>query len=316
MNIGTWPRRPGRPAALRGTARIIATAVLMTGVCGAALATATTGTVHTVTRAVAAPAASLPMDAASLRTKAASMPTEAAPLPTDAASLPTAAASMRAEAASFEAVLSAPEERSGVDCRRLKCVALTFDDGPGPHTDTLLRHLAARRARATFFVVGQNVTAHPGVLRRTVAAGHEIGNHTWSHPDLTRLSGAGVRSQLARTDRAVKAATGIVPSLIRPPYGALNTFVRARTSRPMVMWSVDTLDWRFHDSAKVARKVAKTVRPGSIILFHDIHPTTVRAIPRVLKTLSARGYTFVTVSRLFGGHPPRLAFSGAPPGLL
>ncbi|MFC4005903.1 polysaccharide deacetylase family protein [Nonomuraea purpurea] len=190
-------------------------------------------------------------------------------------------------------------------------MALTFDDGPGPYTDKLLRTLAAHHARATFFVIGQNVVAHRGVLRRTAEAGHEIGNHTWSHPDLTRLSPARVRSQLTRTDRAIKSVTGTVPTLVRPPYGALNKSVRKQTRRPLVLWSVDTLDWLRRNSARVARSARKSVRPGSVILFHDIHPTTVRAIPRVLKDLSKRGYTFVTVSELFNAHPPRLVYSGA-----
>ncbi|YCK41070.1 polysaccharide deacetylase family protein [Actinomadura sp. ATCC 39365] len=195
------------------------------------------------------------------------------------------------------------------DCRKVKCVALTFDDGPGPYTGTLLRHLAKYRAHATFFVVGRNVGAHPDVVRRTVEAGHELGNHTWSHPDLTRLSPAAIRSQLARTDRAVKSAAGVVPGLVRPPYGATDRDVRRQAHRPLVLWSVDTLDWRYRDSARVARVSLKRVRPGSVILFHDIHPTTVKAVPRVLKGLSARGYRFVTVSELFGGEPPKVVYN-------
>ncbi|MGW4964743.1 polysaccharide deacetylase family protein, partial [Nonomuraea sp. NPDC004186] len=219
------------------------------------------------------------------------------------------------------AAMAAPDDRAEVrprprvDCRRVKCVALTFDDGPGPYTDTLLAYLAAYHAQATFFVVGSNVVTYPRVLRRTVAAGHEIGNHTWSHPDLTRLSPARVRSQLGRTDQAIRAITGVMPGLVRPPYGAINATVRRQTGRPMVLWSVDTLDWRYRSSATVARRALRSVRPGSVILFHDIHPTTVRAIPRVLRKLAGRGYRFVTVSQLFGGHPPRLVFNAAPPDL-
>lgn len=195
-----------------------------------------------------------------------------------------------------------------VDCRKVKCVALTFDDGPGPYTRTLLRHLAAYDAHATFFVVGQNVVARPKVVRDAVAAGHEIGNHTWSHPDLTRLSPKAIRSQLARTDHAVEAATGVVPDLVRPPYGAWDKAVRRQAHRPLVLWSVDTLDWRYRNSARVARVSLKQVRPGSVILFHDIHPTTVKALPRVLKGLTERGYRFVTVGELFGGKPPKLVY--------
>ncbi|MEV4372048.1 polysaccharide deacetylase family protein [Nonomuraea sp. NPDC049637] len=199
-----------------------------------------------------------------------------------------------------------PVEADKPDCRKVKCVALTFDDGPGPYTGTLLRHLAKYRAHATFFVVGRNVGVYPDVVRRTAEAGHELGNHTWSHPDLTRLSPAAIRSQLARTDQAVKSAAGVVPGLVRPPYGATDRDVRRQAHRPLVLWSVDTLDWRYRDSARVARVSLKRVRPGSVILFHDIHPTTVKALPRVLKGLSARGYRFVTVSELFGGRPPKV----------
>ncbi|MBG0817839.1 polysaccharide deacetylase family protein [Planomonospora sp. ID82291] len=190
------------------------------------------------------------------------------------------------------------------------CVALTFDDGPGRHTGTLLRHLAEYRARATFYVVGRNVAEHPGAVRRMVEAGHEIGNHTWSHPDLTRLPAAAIRTQLARTDRAVEKAAGVTPATVRPPYGAHDAAVRRRIGRPVVLWSVDTEDWRHRDRSAVARRAVRAVDPGDVILFHDIHPTTVKAIPQVLKRLSARGYRFVTVTELFGGKPPRLAYRG------
>ncbi|GII04371.1 polysaccharide deacetylase family protein [Planobispora takensis] len=197
-------------------------------------------------------------------------------------------------------------------CRRAKCIALTFDDGPGRYTGTLLRHLADHRAHATFFVVGRNVAADPGPVRQAVEAGHEIGNHSWSHRNLTTLSGAEIRSDLARTDRAVKAAAGVTPKLVRPPYGAFNETVRRQTTRPVVLWSVDTEDWRYRDSAAVARKAVKSASPGGIILFHDIHPTTVKAIPKVLESLSARGYKFVTVSELYGGKAPKLVYGGSP----
>ncbi|NJP97419.1 polysaccharide deacetylase family protein [Nonomuraea sp. FMUSA5-5] len=227
--------------------------------------------------------------------------------PTGPPATPTAPATAGAPLAGVGT--TAPADAGSVDCRRVKCVALTFDDGPGPYTKTLLRTLAAYGARATFFVVGQNVTAYPGIVRRAHAAGHEIGNHSWSHPDLSRLPAKSIRSQLARTDRAVEAATGVRPALVRPPYGAFDASVRRQAKRPLVLWSVDTLDWRYRNSARVARKAIKSVRPGSVILFHDIHPTTVRAIPKVLRTLSKRGYRFVTVSQLFGGRPPRLVHS-------
>ncbi|WP_272895160.1 polysaccharide deacetylase family protein [Nonomuraea sp. MG754425] len=283
--------------AIRGTARLITALAMVTAACGAGHRAATADhsttdhstTGHTTTdHSATGPAAA----GAAIAGPAAEGP---------AATGPAVTRRSRRSAA----------DAKPIDCRRVKCVALTFDDGPGVYTDELLRHLAAYRARATFFVIGQNVAAHPEVLRRTYEAGHEIGGHTWSHPDLTKLTAAAVRAQFARTDQAVKAAIGVTPKLIRPPYGALSASVRRQTRRPMVLWSVDTLDWLHRDSARVARKAVRSVRPGSIVLFHDIHPTTVAAIPQVLKLLSARGYRFVTVSRLFGGEPPRLVYSRA-----
>ncbi|MFI7700261.1 polysaccharide deacetylase family protein [Nonomuraea sp. NPDC049480] len=294
---------------------MIATAVLAAAACAAGLLTAGTGTVQ----AAARPGVPAP-ETAWTGVPAPETAPPGVPVPetswTELSGLSETWS--KASKALLEPMVAAAEGARGrpVDCRRAKCVALTFDDGPGRYTDALLRQLAAYRAQATFFVVGQNVAAYPGILRRTVAAGHEIGNHTWSHADLTRLSAAGVRAQLARADQMIKAVTGMVPRLVRPPYGAMNAAVRRQTSRPMVMWSVDTLDWLHRDSARVTRKAVKSVRPGSVILFHDIHPTTVRAMPQVLKALSKRGYKFVTVSRLFGGNPPRLVYSGAGPGVL
>ncbi|MEV6038380.1 polysaccharide deacetylase family protein [Nonomuraea sp. NPDC052116] len=302
MDIGARSRPPFLGGARRGTARTVATAVLVAMTCGASTLAAPSQAAHAAPRPAAATSAV-----------------------SNAASSAAVSGAWGAAAAGAQGVvaLAAPDDRAEVrprprprvDCRRVKCVALTFDDGPGPYTDTLLAYLAAYHAQATFFVVGSNVVTYPRVLRRTVAAGHEIGNHTWSHPDLTRLSPARVRSQLGRTDQAIRAITGIVPGLVRPPYGAINATVRRQTGRPMVLWSVDTLDWRYRSSATVARRALRSVRPGSVILFHDIHPTTVRAIPRVLRKLARRGYRFVTVSQLFGGHPPRLVFNAAPPDL-
>ncbi|MGI5287865.1 polysaccharide deacetylase family protein [Nonomuraea polychroma] len=177
----------------------------------------------------------------------------------------------------------AQTEGAAVDCHEVKCVALTFDDGPGPYTQTLLDRLADHHARATFFVVGRNVVASPDLVRRT--------------------------------DEAIKQASGVAPVIVRPPYGAVNATVRAQTPHPLVLWSVDTLDWKHRDAARVTRAALSAARPGAIILFHDIHSTTVEAIPRILRTLSACGYHFVTVTQLIGAGLPAsgTVFSGATP---
>ncbi|MFF9035462.1 polysaccharide deacetylase family protein [Streptomyces sp. NPDC014892] len=185
------------------------------------------------------------------------------------------------------------------DCKQVTCIALTFDDGPAaPETATLLNHLAQYKARATFFTTGQNVAAHPDLVRAEARAGHEVGNHSWNHPDLTKLTPEQIASQLNRTSAAIKAATGKEPTLFRPPYGAINATVRSATRLSPVLWDVDTEDWKYPDAAKVARTVIDKAQRNSVVLLHDIHPTSVAAVPQILRTLTARGYHFVTVSHL------------------
>ncbi|KUL46830.1 hydrolase [Streptomyces regalis] len=185
------------------------------------------------------------------------------------------------------------------DCKKVKCIALTLDDGPAaPETATLLTYLAQYKARATFFTTGQNVAAHPDLVRAAARAGNEIGNHSWNHPDLTKLTPEQIASQLNRTNTAIKAATGKEPTLFRPPYGAINTQVRAATRLSPVLWDVDTEDWKYRDAAKVAQTVISKAEPNDVVLMHDIHPTSVAAVPQILRTLTARGYHFVTVSHL------------------
>ncbi|WP_328744214.1 polysaccharide deacetylase family protein [Streptomyces sp. NBC_00285] len=185
------------------------------------------------------------------------------------------------------------------DCQKVTCIALTFDDGPAaPETATLLTYLAQYKARATFFTVGQNVASHPELVHAEAAGGHEVGNHSWSHPDLTKLSPEQIAYQLGRTSAAIKAATGKEPVLFRPPYGAINATVRSATKLSPVLWDVDTEDWKYRDSARVAQTVIDKAQRNSVVLMHDIHPTSVAAVPQILRTLTARGYHFVTVSHL------------------
>ncbi|MFB4286491.1 polysaccharide deacetylase family protein [Nonomuraea sp. ATR24] len=190
------------------------------------------------------------------------------------------------------------------DCAHDKCVALTFDDGPGEHTGRLLDILREKGAKATFFVVGQMVAAAHGAatVRRIVAEGHELGNHSWSHPMLTGLSGQRLAHEIGHTGDLVRRITGVRMRVMRPPYGATDRAVAEQTRRrglAQILWNVDTFDWRDRVPALVAKRGAH-VRPGSIVLMHDIHPTTVKAVPRLLDTLDHRGYSFVTVTELYG----------------
>ncbi|WP_241474695.1 polysaccharide deacetylase family protein [Nocardiopsis xinjiangensis] len=183
-----------------------------------------------------------------------------------------------------------------------KCIALTFDDGPGAYTDLLLDTLNEHEAAATFYVLGSKVADNTGTLQRMSAEGHEIGNHTWDHQDLTELSSQEIQSELQRTDQAITRATGEEPGTVRPPYGALDQTVRQSVNQPMLLWDVDTRDWESLDSAQVTDAAVQEAAEGSVLLFHDIHASTVEAIPGVLQELEKDGYEFVTVEQLFDGH--------------
>lgn len=184
-------------------------------------------------------------------------------------------------------------------------VALTFDDGPHPqNTPVLLDILAQYRARATFYVIGNNVRRYPDIARRIVAEGHELGNHTWTHPVLSRQGDATVLREIDRTQEIIWQTVGAVPVTMRPPYGAFSQrqmrMLSEARNLPTVIWSVDTNDWRRPGPAVVADRMVRGAQPGSVILAHDIHGPTVRAVPAALQGLLSRGFEMVTLSELLG----------------
>jgi peptidoglycan/xylan/chitin deacetylase (PgdA/CDA1 family) len=195
-------------------------------------------------------------------------------------------------------------------------IAMTFDDGPhATNTAKLLEMAAKRHIRLTFFVLGECVQQNPAVLQREVAEGHEIGNHSWSHPNLAKLSDEAVRSQLQRTEDIIVKTAGIKPKLMRPPYGELTKRQRVWVNHDfgykVILWDVDPLDWKRPGPDVVARRIIAGTRPGSIILSHDIHPPTIEAMPQVFDALLAKGFKFVTVSELLamnkGGERPEVS---------
>jgi peptidoglycan-N-acetylglucosamine deacetylase len=190
------------------------------------------------------------------------------------------------------------------DCDVKRCVALTYDDGPGLPTPRLLDILARRHAPATFFLVGEMIKYRPATALRTARAGHEIGVHTWDHSDLTTLSDRQVESQLKRTLDIIRRVTGVRPTIMRPPYGATNRRVRriaGSLGLAEILWDVDTADWRDRNASLVASRAIRGAHRNSIILMHDIRPTTVDAAGRIIHGLRARGFTLVTVTELLGG---------------
>ena len=161
-----------------------------------------------------------------------------------------------------------------------KNIALTFDDGPhGTLTPLLLDVLKERNAKATFFVMGVKVAKHKAVLERAHAEGHEIANHVWDHPVLTKITRNDVIDQLSRTNEAIKNTLGIIPKIMRPPYGntnvKLNEFIQKTGNATVVMWSLDTLDWLRPDPKKIVNFTVRKAKIGDIILCHDIHPSTI-----------------------------------------
>jgi peptidoglycan/xylan/chitin deacetylase (PgdA/CDA1 family) len=192
-------------------------------------------------------------------------------------------------------------------------IAMTFDDGPhATNTAKLLDMATKRHIKLTFFVLGQCVQENPAVLQREVAEGHEIGNHSWSHPNLAKLSDEAVRSQLRRTDDLIVKTAGVKAKLMRPPYGELTKrqriWVNHDFNYKVILWDVDPLDWKRPGPSVVASRIIAGARPGSIILSHDIHPPTIEAMPQVFDALLAKGFKFVTVSELLamnkGGERP------------
>lgn len=189
-----------------------------------------------------------------------------------------------------------------------KAVALTFDDGPDDvWTPKIASVLRQYNVKATFMCVGRRVQANPLVLQNLVKAGHEIGNHTWNHPNLTKIPIADVKTQIQETGDEIKRVTGVTPTLFRPPYGALNDAVIQEVQAlgyKIVYWNVDSLDWDKLTGPQTAANVLSHTRPGSIILMHSAGgrgeslADTVEAIPYIVDSLREEGYTFLTVSKL------------------
>ncbi len=182
-----------------------------------------------------------------------------------------------------------------------KVIALTFDDGPGPYTAQLLDILEQYGAKATFFLIGSKVSAQADVLRRMHTRGHQLGNHSWSHPELPKLPVGQIAGEIDRTNDAIKQATGITPAILRPPYGAVNGVVLEQLrlrGMSSILWSVDTRDWADRNSEIVCSRAVAGAHPGAIILMHDIHQTSVNAVPCILNALKQQGYSFVTVQGL------------------
>ncbi len=222
----------------------------------------------------------------------------APPAHADADSVGTASTSLGCVAAGAEVRRSAVTNR--------KVVALTFDDGPSDFTPAILRILGANGVPATFFEIGENMAGREAIMRQVIAAGDEIGDHTFHHIDLPPLPSARAREELSLTQDRIKRITSFNTCMYRPPHGRRNARTDAiarKLGLIAVMWSVDTKDFTMPGANAIYRSAVNGARPGAIILMHEgggNRSQTVAALPRIVSTLQARGYQFETVSQLLG----------------
>jgi peptidoglycan/xylan/chitin deacetylase (PgdA/CDA1 family) len=195
-----------------------------------------------------------------------------------------------------------------LSCSVVKCVALTFDDGPGPFDDRLLQILKDNDAKATFFLIGNKVAANPAGAKRIADAGMEIGSHTWEHPNMATIATDDIAGQFSRANDAITAATGRTPTIYRPAGGLSSEAVRqtaAKFGLAEILWDVIPFDWANDSNTAATRYMLMTyIKPGSVVLFHDTYSSTVDLVYQFIPVLKANGYRLVTVSELLGPRAP------------
>ncbi len=189
------------------------------------------------------------------------------------------------------------QEESAIDPDK-PMVALTFDDGPGKRTKEILTQLEKYHAHATFFMLGQKVSSYEDEVKKMKKIGCELGNHSYDHTSLTKLSADGVKEQMDKTNKRIEKFVGHGATVMRPPYGAINDTVKSNVGLPMILWNIDTLDWKTRNVQKTIDTVMKNVGDGDIILLHDIHTESVDATLKLIPMLQEEGYQLVTVSEL------------------
>lgn len=177
-------------------------------------------------------------------------------------------------------------------------VALTFDDGPSIYTPEILKQLKKYNARATFFVVGERVNSYANTIKQASKQGCEIGSHSYSHANLGTASAATIDSQLNKTEKRIKKILGYYTPIMRPPYGSISTKLRKKVGKPMILWSIDTLDWKTRNTASTVKAVMSKVEDGDIVLMHDLYSATKDAALKIIPKLIKKGYQLVTVSEM------------------
>lgn len=195
-----------------------------------------------------------------------------------------------------------------VDCRKAKCIALTFDAGPSENTPALLKVLKDKKVSVTFFLLGHHhVDTYPELVKQMAGNGNVLGNHSWTHPRLTDLAPAAIRAELDRLDTAVEKLTGTKPTLMRPPQGRTDKKVSKvckELGLAQVLWNDTASDYATTDSALIRKRILHDAGRDGIILLHDLYKGTVPAVPGIIDALRGQGYTFVTVPQLLAPAAP------------
>lgn len=180
-----------------------------------------------------------------------------------------------------------------------KLIAFSFDDGPKRgNTERILEALEKQNFRASFFILGQNAKEYPDIVEKIYKSGNEVSGHSWSHPLLTKLSQQEIREQQDKMNDAIYKACGTSAVSFRPPYGGIDENVKKIIDGPLILWNVDTLDWKTRNAKSTEKVILEKAKDGDIVLMHDIHKQTVEAVENVLPILKKKGYEVCTVSEL------------------
>lgn len=183
--------------------------------------------------------------------------------------------------------------------KETKLVAFTFDDGPNYNTNKVIDLLTKYNVTATFFVMGKNIKGNEKIIEKMYNSNMEIGNHTFNHLLLTRYNKEKIKEEITKTNNLIFDITGNYPTLLRTSYGSVNKIIRQNANMPIIIWNIDTLDWKYKNSNKIADKILNKVKDGDIILMHDIYKSTLNSLDIVIPELLERGYQIVSVSELF-----------------
>jgi len=183
--------------------------------------------------------------------------------------------------------------------KNIKYIAFTFDDGPNYNTSSVIDVLNKYNVSATFFVMGKNIIGNEKIIEKMKNSKMEIGNHTYNHLLLTKYNNEIIKKEINKTNELIFSITKSYPALLRPSYGSVNKKIKKVSEMPIVIWNIDTLDWKYKDSDRIANKILKNVKDGDIILMHDIYKSTLNSLEKVIPRLQEEGFKIVSVSELF-----------------